>query len=90
MTNDIVTYNILQNIDEYWRDLDSEYRMLAALAAHLGAKPGDVFKNVKFPNIKGEIKIVSERVYCSSCLGVIQEFNTMFPKIKLILVDGAK
>nr|WP_316948350.1 deaminase domain-containing protein [Capnocytophaga canimorsus] len=28
--------------------------------------------------------------YCDSCTGVIQQFNKMFPNIKLILVDGIK
>ncbi|WP_232779836.1 deaminase domain-containing protein [Capnocytophaga canimorsus] len=36
------------------------------------------------------MKIVSERVYCASCQGVIQQFNEMFPNVKLILVDGVK
>jgi len=37
-----------------------------------------------------EIKIISELPYCASCQGIIQQFNQMFPNIKLILVDGAK
>ncbi|VEJ19064.1 deaminase domain-containing protein [Capnocytophaga canimorsus] len=67
------------------RITDSEYRMLNDLAKDLGAKQGGVY-----PHITGEIKIVSEFKYCDSCTGVIQQFNKMFPNIKLILVDGIK
>lgn len=51
----------------------------------LGGKVGNTY-----PNIKGEIKIISELPYCDSCTGVIQQFNEMFPNIKLILIDGVK
>ncbi|THV61523.1 hypothetical protein EZV76_04120 [Flagellimonas alvinocaridis] len=67
------------------RNTDSEYKMLNKLANDLGGSPGAVM-----PKVTGELKIVSELEYCSSCQGVIQQFNEMFPNIKLILVDGAK
>jgi hypothetical protein len=67
------------------RNTDSEYKMLNKLADDLGAVKGG-----KYSNINGEIKIVSELEYCTSCQGVIQQFNEMFPNIKLILIDGAK
>ena len=35
-------------------------------------------------------KIVSEIAYCTSCAGIIQDFNTMFPNIKVVLLDGIK
>ena len=56
--------------------------MLNKLAEDLGGKYN--------PNIKGEIKIISELEYCKSFTGIIQQFNEMFPNIKLILVDGVK
>jgi SMC interacting uncharacterized protein involved in chromosome segregation len=56
-----------------------------SLADDLDAKIGN-----KYPNITGELKIVSENHYCQSCQGVIQQFNEMFPNVKLILIDGAK
>jgi hypothetical protein len=59
--------------------------MLNRLANELNAVNGG-----KYPNVTGELKIVSERAYCPSCQGVIQQFNEMFPNVKLILVDGAK
>ena len=67
------------------RITDSEYRMLNQLANDLGA-----VKGAKYPNIIGELKIVSENPYCTSCTGIIQQFHEMYPNIKLILVDGAK
>ncbi len=67
------------------RNTDSEYKMLNKLASDLGGTPGAVK-----PNVNGELKIVSELEYCNSCQGVIQQFNEMFPNVKLILVDGAK
>ncbi|WP_428653946.1 deaminase domain-containing protein [Runella sp.] len=67
------------------RNTDSEYKMLNKLASDLGGTSGAVLKTAT-----GEIKIVSELPYCLSCQGIIQQFNEMFPNIKLILVDGAK
>ena len=67
------------------RNTDSEYKMLNKLADDLGGKAGG-----KYPNISGELKIVSENPYCKSCQGIIQQFNEMFPEVKLILIDGAK
>ncbi|MFJ1431437.1 deaminase domain-containing protein [Capnocytophaga canimorsus] len=59
--------------------------MLNKLAKDLGAEKGKVY-----PYITRELKIVSENPYCTSCQGVIQQFNKMFPNVKLILVDGVK
>ncbi|GIM58155.1 deaminase domain-containing protein [Capnocytophaga canimorsus] len=58
---------------------------MVKLAKDLGAEKGKIYSH-----IKGELKIVSERTYCPSCQGVIQQFNEMFPNVKLILIDGAK
>jgi The BURPS668_1122 family of deaminases len=38
----------------------------------------------------GELKIISENPYCVSCSGIIQQFNEMYPNVKLILIDGTK
>ena len=64
------------------RNTDSEYKMLNKLAEDLGGKYNS--------NIKGEIKIISELPYCNSCTGVIQQFNEMFPNVKITLIDGVK
>jgi hypothetical protein len=67
------------------RNTDSEYKMLNRLAADLGGSTGNVYLS-----ISGTLKIVSENPYCTSCQGVIQQFNMMFPNINLILVDRVK
>ncbi|WP_290124641.1 deaminase domain-containing protein [Capnocytophaga ochracea] len=36
------------------------------------------------------MKIISELPYCNSCTGVIQQFNEMFPNVKITLIDGVK
>ena len=59
--------------------------MLNRLANELGAEKGRVYGKMQ-----GELKIISELEYCNSCTGIIQQFNEMFPNIKLILVDGVK
>lgn len=59
--------------------------MLNRLANELGAEKGRVYRKMQ-----GELKIISELEYCKSCTGIIQQFNEMFPNIKLILVDGVK
>ncbi|GIM58153.1 deaminase domain-containing protein [Capnocytophaga canimorsus] len=59
--------------------------MLNKLAKDLGAEKGKIYAH-----ITGELKIVSENPYCTSCQGVIQQFNKMSPNVKLILVDGVK
>ena len=60
-------------------------KMLNRLANELGAEKGRVYGKMQ-----GELKIISELEYCKSCTGIIQQFNEMFPNIKLILVDGVK
>lgn len=78
-----------QIFKSYWsggrswlRNTDSEYKMLNKLSEDLGSKYN--------PDIKRKIKIISELEYCKSYTGIIQQFNEMFPNIKLILVDGVK
>lgn len=71
--------------DSWIRTSDTEYVMLSEIARDLGAKKGKVY-----PDIQGEIKLVSELPYCMSCQGVIQDFSTMFPNVKVILIDGLK
>ncbi|RIY35986.1 hypothetical protein CKY20_08760 [Capnocytophaga canis] len=75
----------IDGIGAWLRTTDSEYKMLNRLANELGSEKGKIY-----PYIKGELKIVSERAYCPSCQGVIQQFNTMFPNVKIILIDGVK
>jgi The BURPS668_1122 family of deaminases len=73
------------NGSEWLRITDSEYRMLNRFASDYGAVSGG-----RYYDISGTIKIVSENPYCPSCQGIIQQFNTMFPNINLILIDGIR
>ncbi len=69
----------------FLRNTDSEYKMLNKLASDLGGVKGNVYTS-----ITGELKIVSELPFCSSCRGVIKQFNEMFPNVKIIVVNGAR
>jgi hypothetical protein len=69
------------------RYTDSEYKMLNQLARDLGAHPNVPHVD---QSITGSLKIVSERPYCASCQGVIQQFNDMFPGIEITLIDGVR
>ena len=71
----------------YLRNIDSEYNMLTDLARKL--EPNAVAGQSYTSHI-GELKIVSEIGYCISCQGIIQNFNSMFPNIKIVLIDGIK
>ncbi|MFJ1431439.1 hypothetical protein ACILE2_11660 [Capnocytophaga canimorsus] len=59
--------------------------MLNKLAKDLRAEKGKIYAH-----ITGELKIVSENPYCTYCQAVIQQFNEMFPNVKIILIDGVK
>ena len=63
------------------RNTDTEFKMLNQLASDLGAKPGCIY-----PEIIGELRIVSEHPYCASCLGVITQFSEMFPNVKIVVL----
>jgi hypothetical protein len=71
--------------NSWLRNVDSEYKMLNQLAADLGGVSGNTY-----PSKTGTLYIASDLEYCISCVGVIHEFNQMFPNIDLILVDGLK
>ncbi|MCU0392121.1 MAG: hypothetical protein MUE81_13460 [Thermoflexibacter sp.] len=83
---DVGKYNIFTatHVGESNRlaDTDSEYRMLSDLAIKIKTAYGD-----NYANATGTIKIVSEKNYCSSCQGVIQQFQKMFPKINIIQIQ---
>lgn len=57
--------------------------MLNRLANELGVEKGRVYGKMQ-----GELKIISELEYYESCIGITQQFNEMFPNVKLILIDG--
>lgn len=71
--------------DAWPRSGDTEYKMLSEVAEKFGAKKGGIY-----PEVSGELEIVSELPYCTSCQGVIQDFSSMFPNVKVILIDNLK
>lgn len=71
--------------NSWLRITDTEYRMLNNFAHQMGAKTGNIY-----PHVYGNLKIVSENPFCSSCSNVIQQFKTMFPNVQLILINGVK
>lgn len=64
----------------YDRVFDSEVKLLENFAETYKATP----------NIEGVLKLTSERQFCSSCTGVIEQFKKMFPKVKLEFINGVK
>ncbi|WP_316931562.1 deaminase domain-containing protein [Flavobacterium hibernum] len=79
---------IFTPLDVKWtRNTDSEFRMLNKLALSLepNAKITD-----QFLHYEGTLKIISENAYCTSCQGIVVQFNKMFPKINIVLIDATK
>jgi hypothetical protein len=72
-------------VNGYDRFTDSEYQMLSLLAKNnYGAVKGSVFSAAT-----GTVKIVSERIYCTSCDNVARvQFKNMFPNVNLIFISG--
>lgn len=62
---------------EGW-EFDSEVKVLETIAER--------YKNT--PDIEGNIFLISERTYCNSCQGVIQQFQQQFKNIKIKQVHG--
>ncbi len=83
---DPLNVNSKQQIDGeggWLRNTDSEFKILNRLANQLGAEKGGVY-----PEVTGEITIVSERNFCPSCEGVINQFQQMYPNVKVNTVNG--
>lgn len=67
-------------IVRYDRLYDSEVKLLEAFAQRFH----------KTPNIKGKLTLISERTFCPSCESVIEQFQKMFPNVKVNLINGVK
>lgn len=61
------------------RAFDSEVKLLESFAQKFSTNP----------TISGSLKLVSERPFCESCTGVIEQFNKVFPNVKVEQVSGA-
>jgi RHS repeat-associated protein len=64
----------------YDRLFDSEVKLLEAFA--------EKFHNT--PNVKATLTLTSERQFCTSCSGVVTQFQKMFPNVKLNVINGVK
>ncbi|HEI9730591.1 TPA: DUF637 domain-containing protein [Serratia marcescens] len=60
------------------RNTDSEYKILDNLADKLG-------NNV---SAEGRVTIFTERAACESCLGVVEQFQKKYPRIKVEVLDN--
>jgi RHS repeat-associated protein len=64
----------------YDRLFDSEVKLLEDFAAK--------FHNT--PNVRGTLTLTSERQFCTSCSGVVTQFQKAFPNVQLNVINGVK
>lgn len=60
------------------RNIDSEYKILANLADRLGKKY----------SAKGSVTIFTEKAASDSCLGVVKQFESRYPGVKVDILDN--
>ena len=68
------------DVGGYSRALDSEIKLLESFARQYSNNT----------NIKGVLKIVSERQFCGSCSNVVGQFQKMFPNVSVRIINGVK
>ncbi|MBE7529115.1 MAG: hypothetical protein HS099_05220 [Ardenticatenaceae bacterium] len=64
------------------RAFDAEVKILENIARTYANQPG------VYPQVQGSLTLYSELTVCSSCLGVIQQFQQMFPNISITVLSG--
>ena len=57
----------------YLRDMDTEFKILETLAQRLGPSS----------QVSGRINLISEKVVCPSCSGIVSQFRERYPNIQL-------
>jgi hypothetical protein len=62
------------------REYDAEVKLLENFTQKYGSTP----------NIKGTLRLTSERPFCTSCSDVIEQFKQKFPNIQLDLTNGTE
>lgn len=67
------------------RKLDTESIALEYFAKQKNAKIG-----MKYPEITGEIKIISDLCPCPSCSVIFQQFTEMFPNVEIKIITTNK
>jgi filamentous hemagglutinin len=68
----------LKNGDLVKRNTDSEYKILDNIADLLGDNT----------ELRGRVKIVTERPACDSCLNVVEQFRAKYPNIEVKVFDN--
>lgn len=67
------------------RRVDTESIGLEYFASQRGAVAGQ-----KYPEVTGEIKIISDLCPCPSCAAIFQQFIEMFPNVEIKIVTSSK
>jgi hypothetical protein len=67
----------------YLRYYDTEYTILNRIAQDLGAQ-----KNSVYTDVRGMIILFSDRPVCASCNSVIEQFQRMFPNVRVNILSG--
>ena len=57
----------------YLRDMDTEFKILETLAQRLGGNT----------QAAGRINLISEKMVCPSCTGIVNQFRERYPNIQL-------
>lgn len=70
--------NVIGGPNAFNRAVDTESKILEDIAHQLGYNKFTVDNT-----IKGNVYLITERAPCPSCLGVIEQFEKMFPNVKV-------
>ncbi len=70
--------NIVDGPNAFNRAVDSESKILEDIAHQLGYNKFTIDET-----IQGNVYLVTERAPCPSCTGVIEQFEKMFPNVKV-------
>ena len=65
-------------VNDYIRDSDSEYKLFNHIATQ--KQPNDTFT----------VNMLSERCMCDSCIGVMEQFKTMYPNATINMVSNKR
>ncbi len=75
-TLDVNNKNIVNDEGAWSRSVDAEYKILSDIQKRLG-------NNF---NATGEVKLYKRLIPCPSCEGVINQFQKMYPNIKVEII----
>lgn len=73
--------NVENGEGAYDRTEDSEVKLLEDIAHRLNMKKGTIDETME-----GTIYLATDRAPCLSCSGVIDQFQKMFPNVKVVVI----